>query len=198
MAAVTSRPEKSASAAAKIDPNIVKTMSKMLTKLLELNATPEGQNPSSLLDEEICYVIDRTIDVLKTQPSAIAEIDAPITICGDTHGQFNDVIRLFEYNGWPPKTRYLFLGKKNEIVISIFCNFFHFFFRVVGDYVDRGKQSIETICLMFAFKIRYPKDFYILRGNHECPTINRIYGFYNECKKRYNARLWRSFQVCTV
>merc|ERR1712226_1659316 len=58
---------------------------------------------------------------------------------------------------------------------------------------DRGKQSLETITLMFAYKVKYPENFFQLRGNHECASITRIYGFYDECKRRYNIKMWKSF-----
>ena len=62
--------------------------------------------------------------------------------------------------------------------------------------MDRGKQSLETICLLLAYKIKYPENFFLLRGNHECASINRIYGFYDECKRRFNVRLWKIFTDC--
>jgi len=104
-------------------------------------------------------------EIFLEQPMLL-ELEAPIKICGiefenlgDIHGQYQDLIKLFEYAGFPGDTNYLFLG----------------------DYVDRGKQSIETICLMLAYKLKHPENFFMLRGNHECSSINRIYGFYDEC-----------------
>ncbi|OLQ09335.1 Serine/threonine-protein phosphatase PP1-beta [Symbiodinium microadriaticum] len=105
------------------------------------------------------------------EQSPLLELEAPLKICGDVHGQYHDLLRLFEYGGFPPESNYLFLG----------------------DYVDRGKQSLETITLLFAYKVKFPENFFLLRGNHECASITRIYGFYDECKRRYNIKLWKQF-----
>jgi len=119
---------------------------------------------------DIRSLCTRARDVFMEQP-ILLELEAPIKICGDIHGQYYDLLRLFEYGGFPPEANYLFLG----------------------DYVDRGQQSLETICLLLAYKVKYPENFFMLRGNHECSAISRIYGFFDECKRRYSVKLWRLF-----
>ena len=123
------------------------------------------------IKEKDCeLIIKESYDLLLNDPVLI-ELKAPLCICGDIHGQFYDLLRIFEILNYPPNTNYLFLG----------------------DYVDRGKQSIESICLLLTYKIKYPTKVHLLRGNHESSVTNRIYGFYDECKRRYNVRLWRNF-----
>jgi len=124
----------------------------------------------NLTEIELKYLINTSKKILIEQPTFL-ELETPITVCGDTHGQYPDLLRLFDLGGYPPDTNYLFLG----------------------DYVDRGEQSIETISLLLAYKIKYEENFFILRGNHECASINRMYGFYDECKRRYNIKIWKNF-----
>lgn len=141
----------------------------MITKLLEVRGKKPGKNVQ-LSEEDIKHLCTKSREIFISQPNLL-ELEAPIKICGDVHGQYYDLLRIFEYGGFPPEANYLFLG----------------------DYIDRGRQSIETVCLLLCYKIKYPENFFLLRGNHECAQINRIYGFYDECKRRYSIRLWRVF-----
>ncbi len=87
----------------------------------------------------------------------LLELEPPINILGDIHGQFSDLLNILKIVGDPSNQNYLFLG----------------------DYVDRGKQSLECICLLMTLKIKFPKNVFLLRGNHECYDLNKIYGFYD-------------------
>lgn len=143
----------------------------IINRLLEVRGRPGKQ--VQLAESEVIQLCVFSKEIFLAQPNLL-ELEAPIKICGDIHGQYSDLLRLFEYGGLPPKANYLFLG----------------------DYVDRGKQSLETICLLLAYKVKYPENFFLLRGNHECASINRIYGFYDECKRRFNVKLWKIFTDC--
>ncbi|KAG6518414.1 hypothetical protein ZIOFF_021889 [Zingiber officinale] len=176
-----------------------KMLDGIIQRLLEVKGSKPGKQVQ-LLEADVRQLCLVSKEIFLQQPNLL-ELEAPIKICGairwsmrynkavgqvsvdeldsqleagDIHGQFSDLLRLFEYGGLPPQANYLFLG----------------------DYVDRGKQSLETICLLLAYKIKYPENFFLLRGNHECASINRIYGFYDECKRRFNVRLWKVFTDC--
>ena len=141
----------------------------LIEKLLSVKGNKPGKQVD-LKEEEIKFLIDKSLPIIKEQ-KMLVELEAPLHVCGDIHGQYYDLLRIFEHCGYPGEFNYLFLG----------------------DYVDRGKQSLETVCLLLCYKIKYPEKVTLLRGNHESSVTNRIYGFYDECKRRYNVRIWRSF-----
>jgi serine/threonine-protein phosphatase PP1 catalytic subunit len=141
----------------------------ILTKLLAAKSL-KTQKPINLLENEVKWLAIKTKDIVIDQPIFL-ELESPLNVCGDIHGQFYDLIKIFDIAGTPPDCNYLFLG----------------------DYVDRGKFSLESICLLMCYKIKYPENFFLLRGNHECASINKIYGFYDDCKRRYSVKLWKIF-----
>lgn len=133
---------------------------------------PNTRGSFCLTDAEVRDLCRATQEIFRNQPTLL-ELEAPLFICGDIHGQYIDLLRIFEWGGLPPKASYLFLG----------------------DYVDRGQQSLETMCLLFCFKIKYPQHFYLLRGNHEAVSVNHQYGFYEECKRKLSIKSWKAFNI---
>ena len=122
----------------------------MIQRLLDVGYTGKVSKSVCLKNAEITAICLAARDVFLNQPTLI-ELSPPVKIVGDVHGQYSDLIRLFEMCGFPPSANYLFLG----------------------DYVDRGKQSLETILLLLCYKVKYPENFFLLRGNHECANVTR-------------------------
>jgi serine/threonine-protein phosphatase 2A catalytic subunit len=124
-----------------------------------------------LSEDEVRRLCEKAREVLQDE-SNVQPVKCPVTVCGDIHGQFHDLMELFKIGGPNPDTNYLFMG----------------------DYVDRGYFSVETVTLLVALKIRYPSRITILRGNHESRQITQVYGFYDECLRKYgNANVWKYF-----
>lgn len=119
-------------------------------------------NKQTITSYEIHKICKKTKEILINEPNLLS-ISSPICVLGDIHGQFEDLIELLKIKGSFLTTKYLFLG----------------------DYVDRGPESIYIVLLLFCYKILTPTNIYFLRGNHEQRSINKIYGFYDEVLKTY-------------
>ena len=113
------------------------------------------------------FLIKSALNLFKSE-SNLLELKYPITVCGDLHGQFYDLLRLFEVGGDPANTQYLFLG----------------------DYVDRGCFSSECVLYLYAHKMVYPKSFHMLRGNHECRQLTAFFNFKDESVYKYNINFY--------
>ncbi|XP_077302955.1 protein phosphatase V [Arctopsyche grandis] len=133
------------------------------------------------LPEEDLRELCRMVSDLLLEEANVHAVQTPVTVCGDIHGQFYDLEELFRTGGQVPDTNYIFMG----------------------DFVDRGYYSLETLTRLMTLKVKYPSRITLLRGNHECRQITQVYGFYDECLTKYgNANAWKDcckvFDLMTV
>ncbi|CBH16577.1 serine/threonine protein phosphatase type 5,putative [Trypanosoma brucei gambiense DAL972] len=141
-----------------------------------VEAMKEHFRLEKLIDRhDVIFILLEVQKILKKCPNFVS-INVPvgedITVCGDTHGQYYDLLNIFKLNGNPLETnRYLFNG----------------------DFVDRGSYSFENIMTLFAYKVLYPDHFFLSRGNHEGISMNRMYGFEGEVTQKYNSEMFRLF-----
>lgn len=146
----------------KLNNSDIGNLDRQIAELMECKPLPEA---------EVKFLCEKAREILIDE-SNVQDVHSPVTVCGDIHGQFHDLMELFKIGGKPPETNYLFMG----------------------DYVDRGYHSVECVTLLFSLKVRYPDRITILRGNHESRQITQVYGFYDECCRKYgNANVWKFF-----
>ncbi|CAL8095458.1 unnamed protein product [Calicophoron daubneyi] len=148
---------------------ILANIDSLVRRLTQPNVKKGGH--ANLTEKEMLEVTAQVADTFLDETSCIdLDMHAPLCIVGDIYGQYGDLITIFEHFGYPPNQRYLFLG----------------------NYCDRGRQSVELICLLFSFKLKFPEHIFMLRGNHECEFVTCHYGFLRECTQRYSQKLWRA------
>ncbi|KAH9900693.1 Metallo-dependent phosphatase [Cubamyces lactineus] len=141
-----------------------------LAQLMECQHLPEA---------DMKVLCERVRSIL-LEESNIQPVSSPVTICGDIHGQFWDLLELLRKGGMVPETSYIFMAHSTQ-----------------GDFVDRGHYSLETVSLLLVLKAKYPDKVTLLRGNHESRQITQVYGFYDECQQKYGSALvWKA--CCSV
>jgi len=145
-------------------PDVDGCLDYFLTRYSSDKAIPEEYTSQLLL---LCC---RCKDIFLAEPMLL-ELEPPWVIVGNMHGYYDQLLNLFQRFGELPDSRYLFLG----------------------GYVDRGRRSLDTIALLLLRKMQHPDSLKLLRSNHEDAAMTRIYGFYDECKRRANVRLWKAF-----
>ncbi|PVU97055.1 hypothetical protein BB561_000795 [Smittium simulii] len=128
-----------------------------------------AQNCQPLTEKQIKKLCEKVKELLMEE-SNVQPVSSPVTVCGDIHGQFWDLLKLFRVGGSINQSNYIFMG----------------------DFVDRGYYSLETFTLLMCLKVCYPDKITLLRGNHESRQITQVYGFYDECRVKYgNANVWQ-------
>ena len=134
--------------------------------LIELLLSGSSKPPAESSVKELCDIAKEIL----VKEENVAILSTPITVCGDIHGQFDDLIELFRVGGEIPETNCIFMG----------------------DFVDRGFNSVETFLLLLCYKVKYPERITLLRGNHESRQITQVYGFYDECVRKFGGvNVWK-------
>ena len=144
-------------------------LERLLKKLLGAETLPRDTHVKMDIGD-LTWLCNECIKTLKND-DVLLKLSSPLTICGDIHGQFYDLLRFLKMGGSPPETNYLFMG----------------------DYVDRGKNSVEVFTLLMCLKVKYPNNFWLIRGNHETRDISRLYGFFAECCQYYTPDIWSKY-----
>eukprot|EP01155_Anaeramoeba_flamelloides_P012652 Anaeramoba_flamelloidesa332969_25.p1 GENE.a332969_25~~a332969_25.p1 ORF type:complete len:304 (-),score=42.85 a332969_25:93-1004(-) len=140
---------------------------------MDLDKHLENLRSCEYLPEEDLFEICEKVKEIVIEENNVQAIQSPVTICGDIHGQFYDLMELFRKGGQVGDTNYVFLG----------------------DYIDRGYYSLETFTLLMVLKVKYPNQIFLLRGNHESRQITQAYGFYDECFQKYGSS--NAWKYCT-
>eukprot|EP01054_Gregarina_sp_Poly1_P000037 Gregarina_sp_Poly_1__36@NODE_1008_length_5371_cov_562_398190_g706_i0_p2_GENE_NODE_1008_length_5371_cov_562_398190_g706_i0NODE_1008_length_5371_cov_562_398190_g706_i0_p2_ORF_typecomplete_len334_score46_52Metallophos/PF00149_28/3_4e46Metallophos_2/PF12850_7/7_2e05STPPase_N/PF16891_5/0_031DUF4073/PF13285_6/0_16_NODE_1008_length_5371_cov_562_398190_g706_i021173118 len=153
----------------------VTTSSCLLLNEIDLNKLDEQidqlMNSKPLAETEVETLCEKAKEILQGE-SNVQPVRVPVTVVGDIHGQFGDLKEMLAIAGKAPETNFLFLG----------------------DYVDRGYYSVESVTLVVALKVRWKERVTIIRGNHESRQVTQVYGFYDECLRKYGgANVWKYF-----
>merc|ERR1719411_2188910 len=136
----------------------------------------EWQKKEKTIAKKYAYAMVLDMITLLKSSTTLVEIEVansdPMTVCGDVHGQYYDLLNIWEMNGVP--------SEKNPYLFN-------------GDFVDRGSFSLEVILILYSWKLLYPHHVNLSRGNHETRNMNKLYGFEGEVTKKYDEDLYHLF-----
>lgn len=142
-----------------------------------LRTTVGGERPAK---DDLKSLLARAQKALAAQPTLL-QVEAPVTVCGDLHGQLPDLLAALQHCGMPLHTKADAAGVPRMLFL--------------GDYVDRGPHSVPVMVILLALLLQYPTRVFLLRGNHESAQMNDTYGFQEEVKAHYSVDMYRRFQT---